>query len=151
MPTPSKPAPNSAEGDGSPAGASARRLPEAARWAELLQASKDPDLPDSVAESRHRRTLRLEFPDGSAIVTAEKAGWDWAPHATRLGEAAAALSRHRPAGTEGLSRKQMREHARAQAPFLWCRSCFEAARARLWLPKAQQPPESPEKELEASA
>ena len=123
---------------GSPSGAAT----EAELWAARLQAGEDPDLPDFVTQSGGRLTNRLEFPDGSAIVAAP-AGWDWAPHATRLGEAAAVLARYRPAGTEGLSRLEVGERARAEAPFLWCRSYFESARDRLWLPKAEGSPEKP--------
>ena len=124
---------------GSPSGAAT----QAARWAARLQAGEDPDLPDFVTQSADRRTRRCEFPDGSAIVWAAAAGWDWAPHATRLNEAAAVLARYRPAGTEGLSRLDVQGRARAEAPFLWCGSYFESARDRLWLPKSGEPPEKP--------
>ncbi len=124
---------------GSPSGAAT----EAERWAARLQAGEEPDLPDFVTQSGDRQARRCEFSDGSAIVWAAAARWDWAPHATRLGEAAAVLARYRPAGTEGLSRLEVGERARAEAPFLWCRAYFESARDRLWLPKAEESPEKP--------
>lgn len=142
MPTTGKRTPGRGANEERPVRASAEAATEAGRWAARLQAGEDPDLPDFVTQSGDRRTRRLEFPDGSAIVAAA-AGWDWAPHATRLAEAADVLARYRPAGTEGLSREQVRDRARAEAPFLWCRAYFESARDRLWLPKAGESPEKP--------
>ena len=124
---------------GSPSGAAT----QAGRWVARLQTGEEPDVPDQAMQSGDRRTNRLEFPDGSAIVWAAAGGWDWAPHATRFDEAAAVLARYRPAGTEGLSRLQVQGRARAEAPFLWCRAYFESARDRLWLPKAGESPEKP--------